>query len=83
MERLGTTTGGWVPLTVGQSGVVPLITFDQVDGRMVSVTYEPECPGPDCQMCNGEYCGQCFGDPCEHDAVERHVEHTRVEREDD
>jgi hypothetical protein len=41
----------------------------------------PECPGPDCLMCNGEACDKCGAgcwnnDPdrpkCEHDVIERH-----------
>lgn len=40
----------------------------------------PECPGPNCVLCNGEACAKCgaglltrFGTPpCEHDVMERH-----------
>lgn len=36
----------------------------------------PECPGPDCPMCNGEACNICAesyeGEACEHAADERH-----------
>lgn len=33
---------------------------------------QPECPGPDCQMCSGEYCERHFNDPCECDTAQRH-----------
>ena len=35
---------------------------------------EPECPGPDCQLCNGEACRTHGTDPCSCDVVERHQE---------
>jgi hypothetical protein len=46
----------------------------------------PECPGPECPMCNGEMCNLCGAGcwdyyapsrrvtPCEHDVIERHAD---------
>jgi len=43
----------------------------------------PECPGPECPMCNGECCNLCGAgcwtrgpdaEKCEHDVIERHAD---------
>lgn len=53
---------------------------------------DPACPGPDCEMCNGEACNRCGAgcwnhDPyrsplCEHDVDQRHEE-ARFDTSDD
>jgi len=34
---------------------------------------EPECPGPECSRCSGEYCDVHITDPCDCDVAERHA----------
>lgn len=41
---------------------------------------EKECPGPDCQMCSGEYCEIHMGDPCDCDVIDRHKIQTSIPR---
>lgn len=37
---------------------------------------EPECPGPDCVRCSGEYCERHITEPCGCDVIARHYPET-------
>lgn len=42
----------------------------------IEIDDESECPGPNCWMCTGEACHQCYPGcepPCDHDVIERHA----------
>ena len=38
---------------------------------------EPDCPGPECVRCSGEYCDIHILDPCDCDVTARHRDDIR------
>ena len=51
--------------------VVEIIAAYQAEIK-IPVEEDPECPGPECMLCTGEYCAIHTIYPCDCDCLERH-----------
>ena len=44
----------------------------RVEELTPAIPDDPECPGPECTRCSGEYCDNHYLEACDCDSVERH-----------